>query len=258
MIEPILLPALLIGVFAGILTGLMGSSGVAVVVPGMILLGYSAHQAIGISLAVDMFASIVVTLVYQRHKSVNLREGIWIALTAVLGAQIGSRLSAFVPGAGISGGFGVFTIISAIFFWRFGTQSNLNWLQTSRFTSQLERHAMAASAVIGLVIGAFSGMFGAGGGMMFMFALILLGYDLHHAVGTSTLIMGLTTASGALGHAMIGNLPLLPMIGASLGTILSGSLASRFANQINEQALGRVIAVVFGIMGLFTILSQRI
>jgi uncharacterized membrane protein YfcA len=77
-------------------------------------------------------------------------------------------------------------------------------------------------------------------------------------VGTSTLIMGLTTASGALGHAMIGNLPLLPMIGASLGTILSGSLASRFANQINEQALGRVIAVVFGIMGLFTILSQRI
>jgi hypothetical protein len=47
----------LIGIFAGTMTGLMGASGMMAVVPGIILLGYSAYQAIGVSLAVDVILS---------------------------------------------------------------------------------------------------------------------------------------------------------------------------------------------------------
>ena len=45
--------AFLVGCFAGVMTGLMGASGMMAVVPGMILLGYTPYQAIGVT--VDEF-----------------------------------------------------------------------------------------------------------------------------------------------------------------------------------------------------------
>jgi len=85
---------------------------------------------------------------------------------------------------------------------------------------------------------------------MFMIALVILGYPLHLAVGTSTMIMTLTTASGTLGHALIGNLPIKPVIWATLGTCL-GSFGSAFvANRLSEENLGKLVAVVFGVLGV--------
>lgn len=45
----------LIGFVAGIITGQIGASGVMVIVPGLIMLGYSTFDAIGVSLFADTF-----------------------------------------------------------------------------------------------------------------------------------------------------------------------------------------------------------
>ena len=249
---------LFVGAFAGVLTGLMGSSGVMAVVPGLILLGYSAHHAIGVSLTVDMFASVIVTWTYYRNGRVNWRQGLWIALPAILGAQVGTWLSVLIPDIGLSGGFGILLLISAVIFWRNGTQRNLQALQNSALSRRLSRWPMGTGIVIGLCLGIVSGMFGVGGGMLFMFALLLLGYELHLAIGTSTLIMALTTASGAIGYMMLGNFPYLAMAGASVGTVLSGFFAAHLANKMSDQLLGKAIAVVFGVLGVMIVLSPLI
>ena len=83
-----------------------------VVVPCMILLGYSAYQAVGISLAVDVIAAVIVAMAYYRHGRVDLRRGLWIAVAAMIGAQLGSRWIFHVPESGLSGGFGVLLIIT--------------------------------------------------------------------------------------------------------------------------------------------------
>lgn len=246
---------LLVGSFAGVMTGIMGASGVMAVVPGMILLGYNAHQAVGTSLAVDMTASLIVAWTYYNHGRVDLRQGIWIAVTAILGAQIGSHLSVFVPEVSISGGFGLFLLVSAVLFWRNGTGSDLERIQGSNIAQRVKQHPMVVSVVVGLWAGIYSGLFGAGGGLLFLFALLLLGYSLHQAVGTSTLIMALTTASGALGHALIGNLPYMAFGGIATGTVLGSFASARFANQIDERFLGKVIAVVFGLLGIAVFLA---
>lgn len=107
---------LIIGYFAGVLTGLMGSSGVLVVIPGVILLGYTAHQAVGISLAVDMVASIIVMITYYRHGRANLKGGVGIATATVVGALIGNRLTRYVPEVGLSGGYGILLFTNAFAF----------------------------------------------------------------------------------------------------------------------------------------------
>jgi uncharacterized membrane protein YfcA len=245
---------LTVGGFAGIMTGLMGASGVMAVVPGMLLLGYSAHQAIGTSLAVDLTASVLVVITYFQHGKVNLGQGLYIALAAILGAQIGSRFSVSLPESALSLGFGLFLIASSLMLWRQGLSQQLERLQASRLAIWFRGRPLQACIAIGLYAGIYSGLFGAGGGLLFLFALLLLGYSLHQAVGTSTLIMALTTASGTLGHAMLGQLPLLAIGGVTTGTVLGSLASARFANRMDERFLSKAIALVLGILGVMILL----
>jgi uncharacterized membrane protein YfcA len=253
-----LLLVLAVGGFAGAMTGLMGASGVMAVVPGMIMLGYSPHQAIGTSLAVDMTASVVVAYTYYHHGRIDLRQGIWIALAAVLGAQLGSRLSTHVPDLDLSEGFAIFLLVSAVLLWHNGLRRELDKFQEWRIAAWVKAHPLFTSIAIGLWAGVYCGIFGAGGGLLFLFILLLLGYSLHVAVGTSTLIMALTTASGAVGYAAAGNLPYLTVGGVATGTVLGSLATARLANQLNERYLSRLIAVIFALLGLGLILFPLI
>jgi len=53
-----------IGVVAGALTGLIGASGVMLVVPAFVMLGIATSDAIGASLFIDAVASLVVAWTY--------------------------------------------------------------------------------------------------------------------------------------------------------------------------------------------------
>lgn len=247
-----------VGCFAGVMTGLMGASGMMAVVPGIILLGYSAYQAVGVSLAVDVIASIIVAVAYYRHGRVDLRRGLWIAVAAVVGAQLGSRFIFRIPEIGLSVGFGIALLVTAVFFWREGighggVGRGIDHFQNSGMAQRLGRRPYVVSTALGLIVGFISGTLGVGGGVLFLFALLMLGYSLHVAVGTSTMIMALTTFSGAIGHALIGNLPYMIVLFASVGTVLGSITSARFANRMDEEALGKAIAVVFGILGVILI-----
>jgi len=78
-----------ISFIAGSITGLIGASGVMVIVPGLVMLGCSTFDAIGCSLFADTLASLVVAWTYSRYGNLNLRQGWLIALGSVLGAQLG-------------------------------------------------------------------------------------------------------------------------------------------------------------------------
>ncbi len=247
MIQPVLI--LLIGSFSGILTGLMGASGVMAVVPGMVLLGYSVHQAIGASLAVDMLASVVVAGTYYKNGNVALRDGILMALAAAVGALAGSSFSSFVPEFELGGGFGILLIVMAALLWKNGPQGKIPILQENRISRWIQSYPVLSRLIIGLTGGISCGLFGAGGGTYFLLALLLLGLSVHQAVGTSTMVMALTTASGAIAHAAILPLPYLTVAGIGCGTLAGSYASARLANRLEEQRLVRVIAIVFAALG---------
>ena len=82
-----------IGVIAGIIVGIMGGSGVVAVVPLLTILGLDVHTSIGTSLLIDVIASTIAAYTYGQNKHLDLSQGIWMAITAVIGAQIGSFFS---------------------------------------------------------------------------------------------------------------------------------------------------------------------
>lgn len=81
--------------------------------------------------------------------------------------------------------------------------------------NEKEWQKVVAALIIGLGIGVLSGIFGAGGGVMILLALIvLMSFPLHKAIGTSTLIMAITALSSTVGYAARGSVDFL------LGSVL--------------------------------------
>jgi hypothetical protein len=72
---------LLIGAGAGVFTGIMGGSGVVVVVPMLTLfLSFPVHTAIGTSLLINIVAALVTSFIYYRHQNLYIKPALWIAL----------------------------------------------------------------------------------------------------------------------------------------------------------------------------------
>lgn len=259
-----LLAVLGIGLVAGAVTGLIGASGVMVIVPGLTMLGYSAAGAIGASLFADTIASLVVAWTYYQNKNLNLRQGWWIALGSVVGAQIGSMLSPSIPDVGLGNAFGIFLIVVAIVFWIRGARGMAPAVPDSaeqgaqnRFLAALRRNVVASGIALGLLVGIVTGLLGAGGGVMILLILVfVMGYKMHEGVGTSTLIMAFTAGSGAIGHAITGHLPMEAAAVAALGTVIGGRLSARYANRVDEAMLSKVVGAVFGLLGIAMLLQM--
>ncbi|MDC7228267.1 MAG: sulfite exporter TauE/SafE family protein [Spirochaetales bacterium] len=257
---------LLIGLLAGNITGIIGASGVMIVVPVFIILGYSPAASIGASLFIDTIASLIVAWTYHQHDNLVIRDGIWIAAGSILGAQAGSYLSILIPTASLSNSFSIFLLISAVFLWLNGkrriSDEEPGFMRNPGIRRTLlfvRSHSRLFGIVLGLLVGIISGFFGAGGGIMILFILIfVMGFSMHEGIGTSTLIMAFTAASGAAGHLATGDLPIKIAVFGTIGTVIGSRLSAKYANRVNEQILSKAGAILFGLLGLFLIFMDRI
>jgi len=267
-----ILISVLIGLCSGAVTGLMGASGVLIVVPALTMtLDLPVHVAIGTSLAVDVIASIVVSYTYYRNKNVDLKSGVWLALGAVLGAQLGSIIAANIPEFELGGVFSIFLILSGVGLWRREVRKRLRLFSgaSGKIKSEgetsvevivsLEKKKIAVTLLIGFIIGIVSGILGAGGGVMFLLVLIfVLKYPIHKAIGTSTLIMAITAASGAIGYSLNGNINLIIAVIVGVGTILGGRVGAIYANRATEETLAKIVGIIFIVLGVAMIMTQLI
>jgi uncharacterized protein len=77
----------------------------------------------------------------------------------------------------------------------------------------------ALAAVLGLAAGVLSGMFGVGGGILFVPVLVALGLDQHLATGTSLLAILPTAAAGTWRNARYGNVRWRPALAIGLASV---------------------------------------
>jgi len=115
--------------------------------------------------------------------------------------------------------------------------------------------AIIWSIPIGLVIGLMSGIFGAGGGMMIVFVLLIIfQYPPHTAIGTATAIMAIIALSGVIGYSIQGHINLEYGIIVSLGAILGGGFGSIFiSHKLDENSLMIAMGLIFISVGITTL-----
>ena len=94
--------------------------------------------------------------------------------------------------------------------------------------------------------------------MAFLLVLVLvLKFPIHKAIGTSSLIMSLTAASGTIGYALHGNVNFLSGIVVAIGSIIGGLLTSRLANRVSEKTLEKIVSGVFVCLGVLMIFTSN-
>jgi len=242
---------LIAGWGAGVVTGLIGASAVAVVIPLLVVFGgYDPYTAIAVALSIDVFASSTAAYNYTKHGNIDIRHGLQIAVSSVTGALIGSWISSYIPSASLGGGSGLITLsIGLVFFLKPDTLDG-DIIGEYEIVKVLKKSKIISGVIIGLVIGMIAGVVGAGGGMMILIALVMvLDYPIHKAVGTSVLIMIFTAFSGAVGHAIYGELALYSVIFGGVGGVIGARSASKFANLSSEKRLKRIVGIVFMSLG---------
>jgi uncharacterized membrane protein YfcA len=113
---------LLMGITAGILSGLFGIGGGVVLVPAMVYgLKFGQKTASGVSLAA-MILPVGALGVYHYYKSglitnEHLKYSLWIALGMFLGAFFGARLAVHLPVKALQKGFSLLLIFAAVRLW---------------------------------------------------------------------------------------------------------------------------------------------
>jgi uncharacterized membrane protein YfcA len=120
---------LLIGLAAGLLSGVFGIGGGVIIVPALVyLLDYSQHKATGTSLAVLLPPiGLAAVLEYYRHGYVDLHAAIVIALAAIAGAGVGAVLANKMSGPLLRLLFGIF-VVGTGFYLIYGALRRLGWM----------------------------------------------------------------------------------------------------------------------------------
>jgi uncharacterized membrane protein YfcA len=104
-----------VGVVAGVLSGVFGVGGGILMVPALVvLLGFGQHRAHATSLAAVVPIAAVGALVFGRADSVNLAAAVVLAAGSLLGVQAGARLMDRLSDRRLAIAFGGFLILVAL------------------------------------------------------------------------------------------------------------------------------------------------
>jgi len=241
-----------IGLFAGVLAGLLGVGGGLVIVPALVMLfaaqGFSAdivvHLAVGTSLLTIIATGASATWAHDRHGAVDWPVFGHLAVGLVPGAVAGGLLAAVIPAAALHGVVAVYVLAVAI-----------QVLAGLKPAAHRELPGRLLRAMAGAFIGVISAVVGIGGGSLTVPWLLWHNVSMPSAVATSSACGVPLAAAGAMAFIATGwGLPSLPA-GASgfvywpaaggivVTSLLTAPLGAKLAHALPVPVLKRVFGV---------------
>jgi hypothetical protein len=243
----------LVGLAAGVLSGLFGVGGGIVMTPGLTALGgLPPIVAVATPLPVILPTAAVGAFTYHRAGEVDMRAAAWISLTGAAASAVGALLTEAVNARLL------LLATAGILAW----QSIRILRERSRPTEVEERplHAWTL-ALVGVVAGLLSGLLGIGGGTVIVPALAgMLGVPLKRALGTSLVAVVVLVIPGTIVHAVLGNIDwaaaLFLMIGSLPGARLGATIALGTKERTLRLMVGSFLALVAVVYGTQQILEM--
>lgn len=254
-----LLPlGILFGAFVGFALGLAGGGGSLLAVPLLVYgMAIAPRDAFGISLAAVGATALVGVVPRIRTGQVEVGTGVLFAMAGMLGAPLGTWIAGMIPETVLLTLFAVLMLFVAWQLWN-KSQAKDQMLQATCETDEagptcqrtadgrlrLTSKCAMLLAVIGIITGFLSGMFGVGGGFVIVPALVLFsGMPIHRAVATSLLVIVLVSISGVASHFAAGRGISLEVTGLFvLGGVIGMSMGGLVSKRLPAPVLQRVFA----------------
>lgn len=244
--------ALLIGVATGLMAGVFGVGGGIVATPLLrLLLGLSAHEAIGTTLAIIVPTSLAGSFNYYRQNLVDFKIVRWLVLPAILTSYLGVQTTALVKGQHLMIYFALLVILAALdMLTGFSNKLKDKKKQESSSADYLAPGSWQIVPV-GLLAGFLSGFFGVGGGfIMIPIFISLFNMPVKMALGTSLVCIAIISVPGTIAHFYLDHVRFAYVFMLVLGAVPASIIGSKLAIMIKDNWLRRGFGLVMLIMAL--------
>lgn len=222
--------AFAIGLATGCLLGLLGGGGSILAVPVLVyVLGLEPKAAIATSLLIVGLASLFAAFSHFRHKAVLIPTALAFGASGGIGSFAGARLAQFLSDSIQLIMFAVLMALVAVLM--------LRKRRPAEDAQVPRRAALPLVLAAGAFAGVLTGLLGVGGGFIIVPVLnLLLGLPMREAIGTSLLIIAISSSVGAISYASRLHLDssILPF---ALGTLAAAPIAGRLAHRIAQEKL---------------------
>lgn len=237
--------SLVLSILIGVSLGMLGGGGSILTLPILkYVVGMEAHQAVAGSLFVVGATSGVAMITHARAGRVRWRTGIVFGLAGMAGAFLAGRVAKFIPSTILLVLFATMMVVTATAMLR-GRKGPAN----AAARDQRGELPIAKVLVEGLVVGAVTGLVGAGGGFLVVPALVLLGgLPMDAAVGTSLLVISMKSFAGFAGYLSSTTVNWKILVGvtaaAIVGSVIGGWAAGKVAQEKLRRAFGWFVVVM--------------
>jgi uncharacterized membrane protein YfcA len=208
----------------------------------------------------------------MRRGLVEFPTGILFGAAGIVGAPLGTWLAARISDSVLLGMFSLLMLVIAARMWMTASSAHHHAIleildEESGPTCRRDPEGRLTIttgcglllAVVGLLAGMLTGLFGVGGGFIIVPALVTFsGMGIQRAIGTSLLVIALVSASGAASHLLVNaNLPI-----ATAAIFVSGSIAGLFAGSrlsrgISGTGLQKTFAAAIVLIAVYVVVRTQ-
>ncbi|WP_421078405.1 sulfite exporter TauE/SafE family protein [Methanothermococcus sp. Ax23] len=267
----IILSLVILGMFIGFISGLLGIGGGFILVPILIYLfdfmgvsdDISVKMAVGTSLFVIFLTSIAGAHKHSLNKNVIWKYSLILGLFGILGSIVGVKVVVdYLSGNLHKVLFGIFLILISlnIIYSNFKDKNNLDMINNIINTCHNINYKNVG--IMGFLTGFLSSIFGIGGGIIVVpFLNIFLKFPIKSAIGTSLGMMTIISLTGLLGYMInpypfdynlynIGYVSLFAgLIVAPIAMIFS-KYGAKIAYKTKSEILRNILSIILMIVGI--------
>lgn len=245
-----------LGFIVGLLIGLTGMGGGALMTPALVLLGINPAVAVGSDLAYGSVTKIVGAVQHYRQETVNLKAVLYLASGSVPMSLLGAGMVSILVGSYGKMGETILRfilsatliLVGALLFYRTIKAK----LPRQRGDTRVEQvTTVGAGALIGFLVGLTSV---GSGSLITIFLLVFSSLPARKIVGTDVFHSSILVAAAALAHWSLGNVESGIVAQLLIGSIPGVLIGSRLNNVVPTFPLRILLSILILASGLALVL----
>lgn len=280
----------LIGFISGVFTGFFGVGGGFFLTPTLNILGLQIVNAIGTSFFALIGKALFGAWRHLRLGNIHLKLGMILGLSSIGGVELGKRFVLYLERQNLAGTSIRFTYIIILVLISFfmlreylsrakttaenqegkGTQGQeksfllMRTVSKIRLSPKITLHESEIGSIscwilaaVGILIGFLSGAIGVGGGFISLPLLIyVVGVPAIMAVGTSLIIVFLTSSYGAFAYAITGHVDWVVAVVILAGSLPGVQIGVTAAKNAAEMKIKNLFALLLFCVAISIFLKQ--
>ncbi len=232
----------LIGLIAGLMSGMFGIGGGSVRIPLLNLAGLPLLTAFAINIFVIPFSSCVGAV--SHRENIDKEIALYVIIGGTLGSVVGAFLAGLIPTLVLAVIFVVISIITIV------------GIYLDRIASGFSKKLVPS--LKNIIVGSFclnliTGMRGGSGGSLFPPFLRAMHLDIHKAIATSLFVTIFTALAAVIIYWQRGNISWLPALFVLMGSMIGARVGSKLSLKTKPFWLEIGLSVLIGSLALITV-----